>query len=128
VYRPSRPLELGTTYKVVLTAYAQNLRREEYLQRHEWSFEVYRAYSFTHNVGRLLRHACGECHRPGGLAPRVLLDGYEQVLRYVRRGDAAASPLLASLGDPRTHSQVRPEARRLLYIVRDWIDRFDAAE
>jgi len=128
VYRPGRPLEMGATYKVVLTGHAENTSREEYLQPHEWSFQVYKSYSFRRNVGGILQYACGECHSAGRSAPHVLLDTYGRVLPHVRKGNAAASPLVAALDNPRTHAQVRPEARRLLYVVRDWIDRFDAAE
>ena len=128
IYRPGRPLEMGATYKVVLNGYAQDLSHQEYLQPHEWSFEVYKDYSFTHNVGGLLRHACGECHSPGRSAPRVLLDSYGRVMPYVKKGNSAASPLLAALENPSIHGQIGPEAQRLLYVVRDWIDRFEAAE
>jgi hypothetical protein len=128
VYRPSRPLEMGATYRVALTGYAQNVSRQEYLQPHEWSFEVFKDYSFARNVGQILAHGCGECHSPGGLAPRVPLDSYERVMPNVQKGNSAGSPLLTALNNPRTHSQVRPEVRRLLYVIRDWIDRFEAAE
>ena len=128
VYRPSRPLEMGSTYKVVLTGHAQNLSRQEHLQPHEWSFQVYGAFSYNLNVAGLLRHACGECHSPGRSAPRVLLDSYERVMPYVKKGNSAESPLLAALNNPSIHGQVGPEAQRLLYVVRNWIDRFDAAE
>jgi hypothetical protein len=128
VYRPSRPLEMGATYKVALTGHAKSLSRQEYLQPHEWSFHVYGAFSYNLNVAGLLRYACGECHSAGRSAARVPLDSYERVMPYVKKGNSAASPLLAALENPSTHGQVGPGARRLVYVVRDWIDRFEAAE
>ena len=128
VFRPSRPLEMGAEHKVVVTGYARNSTGLEYLHPHEWSFQVHRAYTFTDNVGRIIRHACGTCHGPGRMTPRVPLDSYQHVIQYVQKGNAAASPLYASLSDPRSHSQIPPDWRAMTYVIRDWIDTFDAAE
>ncbi len=127
VFRPRPPLEMGAEYRVRLGPSATDLRRQEGLQPHEWSFQVHRAYTYRHNVGRVIRHACGTCHAPGRPAARVPLGSYPEVVRYVRKGDAAASPLYAVLGDPR-HAQVPADWRLMYYVIRDWINQADAAE
>jgi hypothetical protein len=119
---------MGAEHRVAVTGYARNSSGLEYLHPHEWSFQVHRAYTFSDNVGRIIRHACGTCHSPGNMAARMPLLGYKQVMAYVQKGSSAASPLYASLGDPRTHSQVPPDWRAMTYVIRDWIDKFDGAE
>ncbi len=126
LFRPRRPLEMGAEYKARLTAAATDLRRQEGLQPYEWTFQVHQAYSW-HNVGRIIRYACETCHAPGRAAAGVPLGNYEQIMRYVRKGDAAASPLYAVLGDAR-HRQVPADWQGMYYVIKDWIDKADAAE
>jgi hypothetical protein len=128
VFRPRRPLEPGAEYRVRLGASATDLPRQESLHPHEWTFQVYKAYTYRQNVGPLMRHACGTCHGPGRAAARVPLGSYPEVMPYVQKGNAAASPLYAALGDPRRHAQVPREGQAMSYVIRDWIERFDAAE
>ncbi len=127
-FRPSRPLEMGTQFTVAVAGYARSLSGLQFLHPYEWTFQVHQAYTFRHNVGRVIRHACGTCHGPGRRTPRVPLDSYEQVVQYVQKGNSAASPLYASLSDPRSHSQIPPDWRAMTYVIRDWIDTFGAAE
>ncbi len=128
IFRPREPLPMGTQYTVVVTGYARSLNRLDYLQPHEWSFRVHEAYTFRQNVGRVIRHGCGTCHSPGRAAARVPLLTYDQVKTYVQKGNSAASPLYASLSDPRNHSQIADDWRAMTYVIRDWIDKFAAAE
>lgn len=126
LFRPRRPLDLGAEYKVRLSAAATDLQHQEGLQPYEWGFQVHRAYSW-HNVGRIVRYACETCHGAGRAAARVPLGNYEQVMRYVQKGNAAASPLYAVLGDAR-HRQVPADWQGMYYVIKEWIDKGDAAE
>jgi hypothetical protein len=128
LFRPRQPLELGVEYRVRLGSSATDLRRQEGLHPYEWTFQVYKGYTYHQNVGPLMRYACGSCHGAGGAAARVPLGSYTQAMSYVQKGSAAASPLYAALSDPRRHAQVPREGQALSYVIRDWIDRFDAAE
>jgi len=128
VFRPRRHLEMGAEYRVRVLSSAQDLRHQESLAAYEWTFQVHRTYSFRHNVGRIIRHGCGPCHRPGGWALQVPLDNYEQVMKYVRKENAASSRLVTVLSEPQNHGQVPPDWRAMVYVLRDWIERFDAAE
>jgi hypothetical protein len=119
---------MGADYKGRVLSFARDLRHRESLAPYEWTFQVQRAYTFRHNVGRVVRHACGTCHRPEATALRVPLDSYEQVMKYVRKGNAASSRLVTVLSEPQNHSQLPPDWRAMTYVLRDWIEKFDAAE
>ncbi len=127
-FRPRRLLEMGAEYTVAVSAFAHDPRGKAYLVPYTWTFAVHKAYRFRQNVGRVIRHGCGTCHRSGGTAAQAPLGSYPEVMRYVRKGNAAASPLVAALGNPRTHGQVPADWQAMYYVIRDWIDKFDAAE
>ena len=128
VFRPRQLLDLGVEYRVRLGSSATDLRRVEGLHPYEWTFQVYGGYTYHQNVGPLMRYACGSCHGAGGSAARVPLGTYTQAMSYVQKKNAAASPLYAALGDPRRHAQVPPGGQAMSYVIRDWIEKFDAAE
>jgi len=127
-FRPRPNLEMGAEYKVSLSEVARDSGRMASLTPFAWTFTVHKAYTFRQNVGRVIRHGCGTCHRPEGEARRVPLGSYPEVLRYVQRGNAAGSPLYAALRDQRTHGGIPLDWKAMSYVIRDWIDKFDAAE
>ncbi len=128
VFTPQGLWDQGSTYLVTLESGITDANELDRLETTSWDFSTVGGYFFTRDIRPLIRSYCASCHRPDGPAARVRLDTLGEVMRFVRTGEAEKSQFVTALTDSNHQGKVAPQALAKVYLIRDWINVFQAAD
>lgn len=127
VFQPTQLLPFRGEFTVSLGEGMRDLQGRG-VKPYSWSFRVVDRYSYQGNIGPLLRKSCGGCHRQDGVAARYPLSTYAEVRALITPGNAAKSPLYASLENLKVHQDLPREVAARRVILKEWIETFQAAQ
>jgi Big-like domain-containing protein len=128
IFTPKKLWAHGMTVLVTLESGITDTYGFEHLEKTSWDFSTVGGYFYIRDIRPFVAAHCTSCHRSDGPAARVNLSSKPGLMPYVRVGDGENSRLLTVLKDSNHAGQLSPQAVKQLFIVRDWITEFMAAD
>jgi hypothetical protein len=128
VFTPQGFWDLGATYLVTLEDGITEASGLDRLEPMSWEFSIVGGYFYTRDIGPLVQTHCAACHRREGPAARIRLDTLADIKQFVQPGSAERSRFVTALTDSNHQGKLAPAALAKVYLFRDWITTFQAAD